>query len=101
MAIFWLRTFILSLAGLIGLGALWILYTDLISPQLAYFPADSKEAVVFDAAVAASARAAHIGRIRGDLWAAAAVTEAAPLLFAPASDRPSGASQARMLTVLN
>src|SRR5205807_2609009 len=74
----------------------WILYTELISPQLAYFPTDSKEAVVFDAAVASSARAAHIGRIRGDLWASAAVTEAAPLLFSPASDRPSEASQAKI-----
>ena len=40
MSIFWLRTFIISLAGLIGLVALWILYTELISPQLAYFPAE-------------------------------------------------------------
>ena len=49
----------------------------------------------------ASARAAHIGRIRGDLWAAAAVTEAAPLLFAPAGDRPSGASQAKIESAEN
>ena len=90
MSFFWLRTFVFSLAGLISLFALWILSIELISPQLAYFPADSKEAVVFDAAQASSANAAHIARIHGDLWAAAAVTGAAPLLFAPATDRPSG-----------
>src|SRR4051812_45717918 len=96
MSFFWLRSLVVSLAGLLGLFALWSLSTELVSSPLAYFPADSKEAVVFDAAVAASARAAHIGRIRGDLWAAAAVTEAAPLLFAPPDDRPSAASQAKI-----
>src|SRR6266404_5889382 len=96
MSFFWLRTSMISLSGLIGFFALWTMIAELVSPQLAYFPADSKEAVVFDAALAASTRAAHIGRVRGDLWVAAAVTEAAPLLFAPASDRPSGAFQTKI-----
>ena len=101
MAIFGLRTFIISLAGLIGLAALWTLSAELVGPQLAYFPVDSKQAVVFDTAAAASAKAAHIGRIRGDLWAAAAMTEAAPLLFAPATERPSGAIQNKIESAEN
>jgi hypothetical protein len=96
MSFFWLRTFMVSLAGLLGFFALWTLITELVRPQLAYFPADSKEAVVFDTALAASVRAAHIGSVRGDLWSAAAVAEAAPLLFAPASDRPSAAFQTKI-----
>lgn len=96
MSLFWLRTSAFSLAGLIGLAALWTLAAELFSPRIAYFPADSKEAVVFDAAQPSSARAAHIAGIRGDLWAAAAVTEAAPVLFTPPNDPPSGASQAKI-----
>ena len=90
---FGLRVSAIMLAGVSGVFALWIIAAEVVGPALPYFPMDSKEAIVFDAAQASSVRAAHIGWIRGDLWAVAAVTEAAPLLFTPARDRPSAASQ--------
>src|SRR4051794_27123231 len=96
MSFFWLRTLIMSFSGVIGLGALWVLSTELLRPPLGYFPVDAKEAMQFDAAATAAAKAARIGDIRGDVWAAAAVAEAAPLLFAPAGDQPSGAVQAKI-----
>jgi hypothetical protein len=63
---------------------------------LPYFPANSAEASQFDARQPASLQAAHIGAIRGDLWAMAAITDAAPLLFAPFNTPPSAASRAKM-----
>ena len=96
MSFFWLRTSSVIVAAFIGAAALWILTTEAVRPRPAYFPANSNEVVAFDASLAASASAAHIGRIRGDLWASAAVTEAAPLLFEPTGEKPSAASQTKI-----
>ena len=84
------------LSGLIGAFSLWIVAAELVRSSDAYFPANAKEATLFAATQPPSAKAAHLVRIRGDLWTAAAVAEVAPLLFTPASDQPSGEIQAKI-----
>ena len=73
-----------AVAGIVGLFGVWILAAELFNPQLDYFPTDAKAAESTAAAQHASLTAAHIGVIRGGLWTAAAIAEAAPLLLAPA-----------------
>jgi hypothetical protein len=97
MSFFWLRTSLSILAGVLGVAAIWTLGADMLSPRLPYFPADAKEAAIFSDARGFAVGAANIGRIRGDLWTAAAVAEAAPLLFAEhtGADNKDALQQAR------
>lgn len=81
----WLRTILIALAVLLGASAVWILTIESTRARLAYFPTNIREAEHFDRSKDPAAKAAHIGMIRGDLWAAAAITAAAHLMFSDTS----------------
>jgi hypothetical protein len=65
------------LAGVLGLGGLWMLTVEIIRPTVPFFP---ENAAAIDAAASrrgAAGVAASIGLIRGELWADYAITLAA------------------------
>jgi hypothetical protein len=80
-SIFHVRALVGGLAVLIGVLAVWLIATELIAPRTTYFPSDRSEAEAFYAVRGPAAAAAEVGMIRGDLWASASMTRAAPLLF--------------------
>lgn len=82
-------------AALLGILALWILIGELTSPRLSYFPTSPNEANAAYAVRGSAATAAQVSMVRGDLWAAAAVTASAPLLFG-AKDSSPQASEANV-----
>jgi len=75
------RLVLAALAILIGLAALWIMVGSLMSPRAVYFPATPAEADYLHAEAKLATTAAEVGMIRGDLWATAAIAQAAPALF--------------------
>ena len=84
------------LGALLGILALWILIAELTSPRLSYFPSGPIEANAMYAVRGSAATAAEIGMIRGDLWTAAAIATATPLLFGATGSSPEQASQAEV-----
>ena len=82
------------LAALLGVLALWILIAELKSPRLSYFPTSPDEANAMYAVRGSALSAAEFGMVRGDLWTAAAIATAAPLLFGATGNSPEQASQA-------
>jgi hypothetical protein len=93
------RVVVLALATLIGILSVWVLAGELISPRLIYFPSNRNEAETLYAERNSAAAAAVVGMVRGDLWAAAAITRAAQLLFEPPGTSPKEASQAEVETM--
>jgi hypothetical protein len=87
----WFRLGTMIFAGLLGLGAVWILSVELIRPALPFFPdnAASTEAAAVhrDAARAA----AWVGLVRGNLWTDYAMTLTPDLLT---TDVPTTSLQA-------
>jgi hypothetical protein len=79
--LFGFRATLGAAAALIGIVALWVMTSELMTPRVPYFPASPKDAAALAAAQDLATTAAEVGMIRGDLWATAAVTRAAPLLF--------------------
>lgn len=101
MRLLWFRLFGGILAAVILASAIWIVAAELISPRRPYFPANPNEAQLWSAARAASRTAASIGLLRGDLWTAAAINEAVPMLFAapePSSVSTAEVESARIMT---
>jgi hypothetical protein len=90
------RTVLGVLAGLLGSLGLWILMGELTSPRIGYFPISPNEADAMYAVRDSAAIAAKVGMVRGDLWTVAAITKAAPLLFAATGSSRDQASQAEV-----
>ena len=90
------RAFVGGLAALIGILALWLIAAELITPRLTYFPSNRNEAEALYAVRGSAATAAEVGMVRGDLWTFAAITRAAPLLFAATGSSPEQAPQAEV-----
>lgn len=84
------------LGALLGILALWILIAELTSPRLSYFPSGPIEVNAMYAVRGSAATAAEIGMIRGDLWTAAAIATATPLLFGATGSSPEQASQSEV-----
>jgi hypothetical protein len=83
------RTGLLAFAAILGVYSLWLLVPELVRPDLKSFPSTVAAA---DAAADHQTRAriaAHIGRIRGDLWTEAAIAQAARLGFGIGDQAPS------------
>jgi hypothetical protein len=74
-------------AGLMAIFGLWILAAEMNGTRLTYFPMSAEDAAVFSSTRELSRVAALIGLVRGDLWTAAAIAEAAPFLFEVPSDQ--------------
>ena len=92
LSLFFVRAIIFFLGPLTGILAVWILAGELFSPRLIYFPSNRNEAEILYANQRYAAAAATIGVVRGDLWASAAITKVAKLLF-----EPRGTSSREML----
>jgi hypothetical protein len=89
-----IRAVVGVLAVVLGVFALWILVAELTSPRLSYFPSNPDEAGTMYALRGSAITAAQVGMVRGDLWTAAAMTTAAPLLFRAAGSARDQASEA-------
>ena len=83
-----LRVATFVFAGVVGLGALWLIAAELARPALRAFPTDAASAGAAAADRRAATRAARLGAVRGDLWAQCAVTYA-DLLWAEGSPGPT------------
>jgi hypothetical protein len=95
-SIFHFRATVIALSALISILALWVIAAELMSPRLIYFPSNRNEAEALHAVRGAAATSAEVGMFRGDLWTAAAMTRAAPLLFGATGSSPEQASQAEV-----
>jgi len=84
------------LAALLGILASWILIVELTGPRLSYFPSTPDEANAMYAARGPALTVAEVGMVRGDLWTAAAIATATPLLFGTTGSSPEHASQAEV-----
>jgi hypothetical protein len=93
-SLFFFRAAVGGSAILIGFLGLWVMTAELIRPRSAYFPSDQSEAQTRYVFRHAADTAAVVGGLRGDLWADAAIANAAPLLFEPPGNSPQGISQA-------
>ncbi len=91
---FHFRAIVGAMAIVLGILALWVIAGEIMRPRLIYFPTDRNEAEALYAARGSAARAAEVGLVRGDLWTAAAIAGAAPLLFGATGNSPEQSSQA-------
>jgi hypothetical protein len=79
-----IRIGVLVFAAILGLQALWLITTEALRPNVSHFPMNTEVSGVRRFAAAA---AAHIGAIRGDLWA-----DYAAILLANLPPEPEGDS---------
>jgi hypothetical protein len=93
-SLFAFRAGVCALAALVGGLAIWVIAAEVFSPRLIYFPTNSNEAEALSADQSSATAAAVVGLVRGDLWTAAAITRASPLLFEPPGSSPVQGSQA-------
>jgi hypothetical protein len=91
----WVRLGMMSLAGILGLGAAWILAVQFIRPTVPFFPDDAASSQAAAAHRGAAGAAAWIGLIRGDLWTDYAITLAPDLSKEFTGDRLATSLQAR------
>ena len=91
--LFVFRTGTCALAAFVGLLAIWIIAAEFINLRPLHFPTSRNEAEVLYTDQNSAAAAAAVGMIRGDLWTAAAITEASQLLFEPAGGSSLEAAQ--------
>lgn len=78
-------------AGILGLGAVWILSVELIRPALPFFPDNAASTEAAAAHRVAARAAAWIGLVRGNLWTDYATTLTPDLLM---GDVPTTSIQA-------
>ncbi len=70
-----------AFALLLGLIGIWLVAVEIVRPRSMGFPTDAKTSQAWAAERPAATLAASIGYTRGDLWAAAAISRAAPFFF--------------------
>jgi len=90
---FLFRLVTLIAAFTIGIFAVWITAAEILHPRLVSFPGDARDAQTFAAARNWTRAAALTGMVRGELWTAAAIAEAAPFVFETDSAKRAAFSQ--------